>query len=226
MRLTIIKTVITVSVAAALFPQLASATTPSFSCSSNLIVSLDKGYSASCDGDFSFMDGVLQNDTSISLTAGGFLDIGANASLIAPNISLISENIVISGSLSAPSGNIFAGSMNSIIPSSTAQIKLANQVILQTSIRDMINWGQFEIGSGASVSFNSGLNPSGTVLNSVGGSIVIRPEVTGNLIPNAGAIIITNASGIIVSSVPESSTYAMMILGLIPLSLMRKRNIN
>ncbi len=101
MRSTIIKTVIAISISVALFPQLASATTPSFSCSSNLVVSLDNGYSASCDGDFSFTDGVLQNDTSISLTADGSIVIGSNFELASPIINLNAGNIQIDGRVSA-----------------------------------------------------------------------------------------------------------------------------
>ena len=96
-RATISKTALAISILAAIFLQVALATTPSFSCSSNLVISLENSYSysASCDGDFAFTDGVLQNDTKISLTAGGFLNIGANASLIAPEVALISNNTSI-----------------------------------------------------------------------------------------------------------------------------------
>ena len=62
MRLKIIKTAIIVS-CAALFPPLASATSLSFSCSSNLVISLENGYSASCGADILFAGDVLQNKT-------------------------------------------------------------------------------------------------------------------------------------------------------------------
>lgn len=84
MRTTISITALAISMLAAIFPQAALATTPNFSCSSNLVISLDNGYSASCNGDFSFTDGVLDNDNSISLTAGGLLHIGENATLSSP----------------------------------------------------------------------------------------------------------------------------------------------
>lgn len=217
MRSTIIKTVIAISVSVALFPQFALATTPSFSCSSNLVISLSNGYSASCEGDFSFTDGVLQNDISISLKAGGFLNIGANASLIAPNISLISENIIFNGTADV-------GAISSVIPNGNAQVNIASASILQTSVRDIVNWEQFKIGDGASVSFGSSSNPSSTVLNRIGGSVVIKPNVTGGIITNAG-INIVNSGGLIMSSVPEPSTYLMMILGLISFGFMDKRKL-
>ena len=62
MRLKIIKTAIIVS-CAALFPPLASATSLSFSCSSNLVISLENGYSASCGAELLFAGVVLQNKT-------------------------------------------------------------------------------------------------------------------------------------------------------------------
>lgn len=112
MRSTIIKSALKTALAVSLVLifsiQMASATTSSsFYCSSNLVVSFDNGYSASCDGDFSFTDGLLQNDTSISLTAGGLLNINANASLNAPLISLTSDNILLNGILNAPNSSLF-----------------------------------------------------------------------------------------------------------------------
>ena len=58
MRTTISKIALAICILVAIFPQVALATTPSFSCSSNLVISLDNGYSASCDGDFAFDDSV------------------------------------------------------------------------------------------------------------------------------------------------------------------------
>lgn len=74
----------------ALFPSLASASfqTLSFSCASNLVVTQDNGYQASCDGDFSFDSGTLVDDTSIRLIALGALNINSGVSLIAPLIEL------------------------------------------------------------------------------------------------------------------------------------------
>ena len=62
MRFKIIKTAIVVS-CVALFPPLASATSLSFSCSSNLVISLENGYNASCGADVLFAGVVLQNKT-------------------------------------------------------------------------------------------------------------------------------------------------------------------
>lgn len=101
MRTPIPKICLIANLLALLTPQFATANvaSPSFSCSSNLVVSFENGYQASCDGDFSFTDGVLQNDTQISLIAKGFLDVGVNASLIAPHIYLSSPQIGLYGTI-------------------------------------------------------------------------------------------------------------------------------
>ncbi|MDP3608891.1 MAG: PEP-CTERM sorting domain-containing protein [Methylophilus sp.] len=74
----------------AILPAVASASvdTLSFSCSSNLEVSFENGYHASCGGDFTFDSGALIDDTSITLTSLGALNINSSVSLIAPYIKL------------------------------------------------------------------------------------------------------------------------------------------
>ena len=101
MRLTLIKIAVTISFMAIFLPQMASANaSPSFSCSSNLVVSLHNGYQASCDGDFTFTDGVLENEVSISLIAGGMLSIESNFELVTPILNLIANSIVVNGRIS------------------------------------------------------------------------------------------------------------------------------
>ena len=63
MLITTTKIAIAISLGIALIPQLASATSLSFSCSSNLVISLDNGYSASCGADALIAEDVLQNKT-------------------------------------------------------------------------------------------------------------------------------------------------------------------
>ncbi len=229
MRSTIIKTVIAISISVALFPQIASATTPSFSCSSNLVISLDNGYSASCDGDFSFTDGVLQNDTSISLIAGGSIVIGSNFELASPIINLNAGNIQIDGrvtqNLEINTSTLTKGNTKFDWHPRTGFMLTAD--IIDTPAMghlktQLLTHSLLQTNSGGNLSLGS--IPSGAILNSTGGSIVIRPDVTGSLISNTDTI--TNNGGLIVSSVPEPSTYLMMILGLIPLTFTRKRKLN
>lgn len=232
----LIKPVLAISVISALFPQLAFASAPSFSCSSNLVVSLDNGYQASCDGDFSFTDGVLQNDTSIKLTATGFLSVGEHAKLSAPIINLISNDIFLRGTLDAPNGIVTLNSTDSTVLANTAQINVAkvnvagqaslnkqvslnNQVAIQSKPQLIVNWEQFQLTPGGNIQFASYANASGIVIDRIGGAITLGP--------NSG-ISITQANGgdkssLIVTQVPEPSTYAMMILGLASIGLSRKR---
>lgn len=216
-----IKTVLVISAFAALYPQLAIASTPSFSCSSNLVVSLDSGYKASCDGDFSFTDGVLQNDTSINLTANGFLSIGENAKLSAPIINLNSTDIIVSGILGAPNGIVNLGSTGSTVLTNTAQVNVGSQIILTNQIEIktkpqlIVNWEQLQITPGDSINIKSNTNTSTVVINQIGGAIVLGS--------NSG-ISVTQAliSQGLITQVPEPSTYAMMLLGLASIGISRK----
>ncbi|MES2579703.1 MAG: PEP-CTERM sorting domain-containing protein [Pseudomonadota bacterium] len=221
-----IKTAFLVSVFAALYPQLALATTPSFSCSSNLVVSLDNGYQASCDGDFSFTDGVLQNDVSINLTARGFLSVGENAKLSAPIINLNSTDIIVSGTLDAPNGIVTLSSTESTVLTNTAQvnvgsqINLSNQTEIKTKPQLIVNWEQFQITPGGSINIKSNTNTSNVVINQVGGAIVLAP-LSGVLTLQANS---SDKADWIVTQVPEPSSYAMMLLGVVTLLIKRRRN--
>lgn len=208
MRSISIKTVFAISVVAVLSPQLALATTPSFSCSSNLVVSLDNGYQASCDGDFSFTDGVLQNEVSINLSASGFLNIGTNTSLIAPAINLYSPNININAGAVIDASNPLNAGLGSI-SISAGKGRLA--------ILDEPEKLPIVLNPGASIGFgNSQLDG---VLNNIGGVLVIKSptvHITNSVLNPDSAIFTT------VSPVPEPSTYAMVILGLATIGLSRK----
>ena len=84
-----------ISIASALFSQFALATSHGLSCNSNLVISLDNSYNASCDCDFSLVGGALQLNMPINLRSNGLLCIGKSASLIAPEINWYSTNISI-----------------------------------------------------------------------------------------------------------------------------------
>lgn len=225
MRLLTTKTAIAISIFVVLFPQLALATSPSFSCSSNLVVSINNGYSASCDGDFTFTDGVLQNDTSISLTAGGLLDIGANARLYAPLIHLYSPNVNINAGAKIDvsyqvraaiigdqvlNSTFFTGSNLSggaIIYPSTAVGVAASKVGLAVS--DEPAKLDIEVNPGASIDLSGSSQLNGT-LNNIGGALVIQSPA---LQLTTSALNPDKAIFAAVSPVPEPSTYALMLLG-------------
>lgn len=205
MRSFTLKTLVAISLVAILAPRLAFATSPSFSCSTNLVVSLDNGYSASCDGDFAFTDGVLQNDTKISLTAGGFLNIGASASLIAPLVNLYSTNIFISNG--ATIGAAFPPNVgfDGINLDAGKGSKVGQNY--SPSLPVVIN-------SGSSISLAENRQPNGLLTNGalsdVGGNLLIGSTVGFSTNPVQNI----NASFTLISAVPKPLTYAMMMLGL------------
>lgn len=217
MRSATIKTAIAISLGAVLFPQLASATSPSFSCSSNLVVSLDSGYSASCNGDFSFTDGLLHNDVSIILTATGFLTIGTNASLLAPVITLTADSIEIFGTVASTASPI-------MLVADSKEVVLS-RLITQNNPERVLNWQQLQILPGRDVYVGGDIVTSFNqpaprpITDNVGGSILLSPN--SGLIINSGT-----SSNALITLVPEPSTYIMMMFGLIQLGFMRKRNMN
>lgn len=261
MRLIISKTVIAISFMATFLPQMASATaSPNFSCSSNLVVSLENGYNASCDGDFSFTDGALQNDTSISLTAGGLLNIGTNASLNAPFINWSSKDIFLGGILNAPNGKIIISSTNSTIIASGAQTNVVGNSIIQTAPKAIVDWNAFNIRSaisgsdittfgGDSIDAGKGSKSQpielgvGSVFNyeigsgirtqnyePVQGGTLVLKNANGGILP-AGAIsnadsnfptVLDISSALMVSNVPEPSSYLMLLLGFASIGFARR----
>ena len=126
MRTTILKTALAISISAALFPQVSLTNSSSFISSINLVVSLDNGYSASCDGDFLFTDGVLHDDNLISLTASGLLHIGENATLSSPFINLSSDDFYQAGMLNAPGGRVVISTTNGAIAVNNSRINVDN----------------------------------------------------------------------------------------------------
>ena len=157
MRLKIIKTAIIVS-CATLFPPLASATSLSFSCSSNLVISLENGYNASCGSDILFAGDVLQNKT---------------LNIVEPILNR--EPLQIASNIQLQAGGDIKASINIIEPKH--------------------------------------------IINGLGGSILLNS--------NSGLIVSGGVSNnALVTLVPEPSTYVMMILGLIPITFMRKRHLN
>lgn len=193
-------------------------------------MSLDNGYQASCDGDFSFTDGVLQNDTSIKLTATGFLSVGEHAKLSAPIINLISKDIFLRGTLDAPNGIVTLNSTDSTVVASTAQVNVASvnvagqvslnkQVAIQPKPQQIANWEQFQLTPGGNIKFASNVNASGIVIDRIGGAIALGPH-SGISIMQANGV--GNVS-LLITQVPEPSSYAMMILGLASIGLSRKR---
>ena len=252
MRTTILKTALAISILAAIFPQVALATTPSFSCSSNLVIFLDNGYSASCDGDFSFTDGVLQDSNRISLTAGGSLLIGANASLFAPIINLYSESINIDTDAIIDSGYRNDHSYGIINADYMLEPAIRGQQVLNpkfiVSLYNTSGEAVIYPYTDAGITITAG----GSVSVSKGGSSILDiPVISTNQYAEAGRfggglVLLSNASinknlaiqlstttlnlddtsFIILSPVPEPSSYALMLLGIATFGFRRKQKAN
>ncbi|MES2502725.1 MAG: PEP-CTERM sorting domain-containing protein [Pseudomonadota bacterium] len=178
------------------------------------MVSLDSGYSATCNGDFSFTDGLLQNDLSISLAATGYLTIGANASLLAPMITLTADSIQIFG-------NVASTSPSTMLVADSKEIILS-RIITQNNPERVLNWEQLQILPGREVDVGGDIVTSFNqtaprpIITNDGGSILLSSN--SGLINNSGT-----SGNALITLVPEPSAYMMMILGLIPLGFMSKR---
>lgn len=130
----------------AIFPALAFASfeTLSFSCSSNLVVSQDNGYQASCDGDFSLESGTLRNEISIKLTSVGALNINMGVSLIAPFIELASPTIKLASGAVLDAGYIG-------LPINSSEIKVPYIIepkthLVVSQVPEPSNWSMLAMG--------------------------------------------------------------------------------
>ena len=201
MLITTTKTAIAISLGIALLPQLASATSLSFSCSSNLVISLDNGYRASCDGNFLFRDTKLQNNTAISLIPGSLLDVSDKKGLNTP-LSNMNFNVGTLFNATYFNGN------NINIDAGKGSLAISK---IPATLITVLN-------SGASIDLGGNTQQSGALINA-GGALVIKSPALGirNSVLNQGSTFPT-----LLSPVPEPSTYALMVLGLAALGLRRK----
>lgn len=193
----------------AFLPIVANATSTSSitntSCSGSLTTSLLDGASFACAGNLTLDGGFITSDSLINISADGdlFLD---NLTFTAPKVTFS----VLTGALTIGSGII--------VNTTTA--------IIQNTTKAVVTWNELNIpqGSGAVLTIGDGkdlkVSPgSGYVLN-LGSN---TPVVGGTLIIGSGssALITTgvfvNDPAFSVAAVPEPSTYAMMLLGLIAL---------
>ena len=252
MRTTISKTALAICILAAILPQVALATTPSFSCSSNLVISLDNGYSASCDGDFAFDDGVLQDNTSINLRAGGFLNIGKNASLYAPIINFYADNINTDAGAIIDTGYRIDNSYGIINADYMLETAIRGEQVLNpkfifspnNTIAGAVIYPYADAGitiaSGANISVRNGgsyfldrpisSTNQYVVPSSISGNLVLLSQVSGDrnyaIHVSTTTLNLDGTSFVTLSPVPEPSSYALMLLGIAILGLQHKRKFN
>jgi hypothetical protein len=197
------------------FPFAANATSISSSsivntsCSGTLTTSLVDGASFACAGNFILDGGSITSDSLINLSADGdlFLD---NLTLVAPNISLS----VLTGMLKMGSNVILNAGANLTVVGGNA-VPIA---IVQSTPKAIISWANFDItlNPGAAVSFNAG-SANSVVLNRVGGGALSL--ISGNI---SNSSLDINGPVLDVTSVPEPSAYAMVLLGLGLITFRRK----
>lgn len=214
-----------VCVVAAIFPVIASASveTLSFTCTSSLVVSQENGYHASCDGDFSFDSGVLQDDTAIALRAAGLLTIGHQVLLKSPRITLDADRVALYGAVNT---SVSLPLFPVILPAQDAKINFPSHLQAQIAEFQVIP----ELNSGAILTTGNNAYLAGIGVGSY-------PLLNGNLAPTqGGTIVLTNSNGVIVSmdgstftnpaliaSVPEPSHLSMLALGLLGIGLVARR---
>lgn len=181
------------------------------SCSSELASSLLNGASFACSGNLVLSGGFVTSDSLIDINATGdlFLD---NISLTAPNISLS----VLAGVLKM-GGNVILSAGSSIAVTVGNMLTQVN--IGQRDPKLILSRHNFAIplGSGSLIEFNAG-SGSSAVLNRVGGGHLTL--ISGELRQTDIASVNTLLS---VTSVPEPTTYAMLLAGMLALVLFRRR---
>jgi hypothetical protein len=179
----------------------------STSCSGALSISSLAGASLSCAGNLTLNGGWIDSDDSIFIRAEGDLLL-ENLNLKAPEISFstIQGNLQIASTVSIKAVQIDGKSGGQV-------------VINQGTVHPIIEWKPFDVT----------LNPGGLIhfnMPDANSRVLNRIQGNGQIVINAGHVKITSAivpnNPIAVSSVPEASRSAMLLLGLGLLALRRR----
>lgn len=217
----VISALLTTSVAQASFLDAVT-----YSCSSSLTFGSGAGDEATCSGDFSLSDGVLNNSSYIKLNALGKLTFAGAISLTAPLIELSAASILLNGSLASFRADNLSFSAGDI----------SNQGILNLNFDLLITpIGIRPIGGSSNATISNGTISNGSGLNRGGGNftgdILERPHfepiiyepinsIGGNIVDTglAGQIQLIQLPlvGVItlLSPVPEPTSYALLLAGL------------
>ena len=187
-----------------------SASITNTNCSGELTASTLYGASFACAGNLTLDGGFIISDSLINISASGdlFLD---NLTFTAPIVSFS----VLTGMLAMGSNvTINAGSNLAVTGGNAAPV-----AIVQSTPRAIVTWDNFNIAlnPGSAINFNAG-SGSSVVFNRVGGGSLTL--ISGN--------IATSGSGgtsleLSVAAVPEPSTYAMMLAGILGLISFRRK---
>ncbi len=197
------------------------------SCSGDLTSSLLNGASFTCSGNFTLDGGTVTSDSLINISSTGdlFLD---NLILTAPNVSFS----VLSGILTLGSGVLI--NANSTVLSSNNSIIVAQSALINIfpgSNNNVVAGTGFPLGGGlnlsAGVTLSTGAGGSGNVFTNgtnlpvAGGTILLGSGGLGLQINSSGD---PYAPAIVLAAVPEPSTYAMMLFGILSLASIRRKS--
>ncbi len=179
-------------------------------CSGALTATLLDGASFACSGNLTLTDGYVTSDSLINIAASGdlFLD---NLTFTAPNISFS----VLTGMLTIGSNVLINSSSNFTLTGGNA----SPVPIVQSAPKSIISFSNFDI----TLHSGGALN-----IKADGGSYAVHNRIDGgalNLI--SGSLGTTgseeSSTSLTVTSVPEPSTYSLMLAGILGLICIRRR---
>ncbi|MDI1299379.1 PEP-CTERM sorting domain-containing protein [Methylotenera sp.] len=228
----------------ALLPFAANATSISLAsivntnCSGTLTSSLLNGASFSCAGNLILNGGSITSDSVINISADGdlFLD---NLYLAAPSVNFSNS----SGVLIVGNGVVINTTVlvNQNIPKPILQLsdfKLSQDEIVSFNLGATGSAGLISVGSNETNSVALGVganfgklfltNANGVVYpiahnpQIVGGALVLGTVGGNNLVATQGDMMLSASPLLLVSSIPEPKTYALMLLGIGLISLRQR----
>ena len=179
-------------------------------CSGLLTASTLDGASFACAGNLTLDGGFVTSDSLINISADGDLFVD-NLTFTAPNISFS----VLTGMLTMGSNVILNAGANLTVTGGSA----APVAIIQSIPKSIISWNNFDISlnPGSDINLKAG-SGSSIVLNRVNGGALTL--ISGNIATSG-----SSGSGLelTVAAVPEPSTFAMMLAGVLGLISFRRR---
>lgn len=203
------------------------------SCSGDLTSSLLDGASFACSGNFTLTDGVVTSDSLINIVSSGdlFLD---NVTFTAPNVTFS----VLFGMMTI-GGGVLINSSSIVLTGDVGGVAIA-----QGAKINILPVDNFNLGSGVAIfAGKGGANFGGAtdVTISAGGSISLGASSGGVLFPRVDLpvvggtltlepnVLLVNTGGdpyapvLVLSPVPEPSTYSLMLIGFLGLIYLRRR---
>ena len=196
-------------------------------CSGSLTSSLQDGASFACTGNFTLDGGTVTSDSLINISATGDLLLD-NLIFTAPNITFS----VLSGMMTIGSGVVI--NSNSIILAGDTAITITKGALINLllgSNNNIVAGKGFPLGGGGAGILSAG-DGGGLNLGAGSGNVLVLvgnlPLTGGTLVLGSGGFLTMggnpNSPAVVLSAVPELSTYAMMLLGVLGLAGIRRKS--